>query len=102
MKGLLKDVMKIVLQADSMIADGRPTQLLERLDVEGIARSMNLPIRPADEIEQIEKARKEALDEERAAAADADPQLTDEGGQVARKTLEGRGAREREGHSKDE
>jgi len=101
MKTMLRDVMKIVLQADSMIADGRPTQLLERLDIEGMARSMGLPIRPADEIEQMEKARKDALVEEREAAG-TDPGLTEAGREGSRRNLEERGVRERKGSNDTE
>ncbi|MGH9462015.1 MAG: phage portal protein family protein [Vicinamibacteria bacterium] len=94
MKDMLRDVIKTVLQADSMITDGRPTQLLERLDIEGVARSLKLPMRPAEESKQLQEERKKALEE---AGTMAEPELGDEGAERARRSFEERGVKDREG-----
>jgi hypothetical protein len=103
LRDLTKDVIKTVLQADSMIADGRPTLLLERLDIEGVARAHNLPMRPAQEIAQMEESRRKAQEDAAAAAsANQDPELSDEGADQARKDMERRGVKDRRGSGKDE
>lgn len=101
MKDLLKEVIKTVLSADAMAADGRPTHLLERLDIEGAARACKLPLRPMAETKALREARQKAL-QEAAELNQPDPQLGDEGAAGARDEFEKRGVKPRAGAGNDE
>ena len=95
MKDLLKEVIKITLQADAMIADGRPTQLLERLDIEGAVRAAGLPMRPMAETRALQAARAAAV-KEAAETLAPDPQLDEKGAAAAKDEFKNRGIKERE------
>lgn len=95
MKDLLKEVIKIVLQADAMIADGRPTQLLERLDIEGAVRAAGLPMRPMSETKALQAARATAQKEaaELNSMGDPDPKLDEKAADAAQLSFRERGVK---------
>ncbi len=102
MKDLLKEVIKIVLQADAMIADGRPSQLLERLDIEGAVRAAGLPMRPMSETKALQAARAKAMEEAAELQNPPDPQLDEAGAAKAKGEFEKRGVKDRAGAGKDD
>lgn len=63
MKTILSDVLKGLLTAETMIAEGKKVKVTDLLDAQGIAEQLNIPIHSAEELEEMEEPEEEPLEE---------------------------------------
>ena len=64
MKDLYKEIITAVMNVEAAMANGERVTLAEKLDMEGIASSVGLPMRSQDEINEILEAKKKAAAEQ--------------------------------------
>ncbi len=62
-KTLLKDLLTKLIDAEQVMAEGGRVKIADALDGVRIAEQLGIPLRSADELAEIEKARKEAAEE---------------------------------------
>ncbi len=87
-RDIYKDIFKGVIQSEQASIDGRPGKVTERLDMDGMAKALKLPLKSSDE---IAAERKKAEPKPEDLGTIPDPNLSPEEAEAARKEMERRG-----------
>lgn len=72
MRDLLKEVLVNVLQSEQMLADGKKVKLMERIDGVEIAKTLDIPLVPLEQLESLAEERGKEPAEDDAEVEDAD------------------------------
>ena len=87
-KTLLKELLQKLIDAEQMMAEGGRVKLADALDGVRIAEQLGIPLRSADELKEIEEARKKAAAEmQDQASADGDAGASPEDEQAVGRKL---------------